>query len=130
MSRPRKAAAVSPHVIGPLWKRLTARQKTVLILVSIGNTAAAISVVLPSVIIGRIVTSLTTSPGSSITELIVLLSSLLGLFVVLKVVIHIALHGVMPRVEAELREAQLERTLKTPVSTDAGESQYAAELNS
>jgi len=117
-------------VIGPLWKRLTARQKTVLILVSIGNTAAAISVVLPSVIIGRIVTSLTTSPGSSITELIVLLSSLLGLFVVLKVVIHIALHGVMPRVEAELREAQLERTLKTPVSTDAGESQYAAELNS
>lgn len=121
--------AVSPHSVRALWRLLTSRQKLVLILVSVGNTVAAVSVVLPSVIIGRIVTKLTTDSSASIAPSIWLLCGLLSLFVVLKVVIHISLHRVLPRVEANLREAQLENALKTPVQT-GGESQYAAELNS
>ena len=120
----------SPHVIGPLWRRLTRGQQVTLVLVSIGNTVAAVSVVLPSVIIGQIVTVLTANATTSITNLIWLLAALLALFVVLKVVIHISLHNILPRVEASLREAQLERTLKTPVLMDTEENQYAAELNS
>ena len=77
-------------------------------------TSPKVSVVLPSVIIGQIVTSLTTNPAASITQKMLLLGGLLALFVVLKVAIHISLHRVLPRVEADLREAQLERTLQTP----------------
>ncbi|MGO1591372.1 ABC transporter ATP-binding protein [Ancrocorticia sp.] len=97
---------------------------------SIGNTGAAVSVVLPSVIIGDIVSKLTIDPAASIVGDIALLCSLLALFVILKVAVHISLHSVLPRIEADLREAQLERALKTPVETGGGDSQYAAELNS
>ncbi|WP_441389202.1 ABC transporter ATP-binding protein [Ancrocorticia sp.] len=120
----------SPRVIGALWKLLATRQKVILILVSIGNTGAAVSVVLPSVIIGDIVSKLTIDPAASIVGDIALLCSLLALFVILKVAVHISLHSVLPRIEADLREAQLERALKTPVETGGGDSQYAAELNS
>ena len=119
----------SPRLLGPLWARLSVGQKVVLVLVSVGNTVAAVSVVLPSVVIGQIVSVLTADPGASIGGHLVLLSGLLGLFVVLRVAIHISLHRVLPRVEASLREAQLERTLKTPVLSEV-EGQYAAELNS
>gem|GEM_PF-2435684 len=120
----------SVHVVGPLWRRLTGTQKAILLCVSVGNTAAAVSVVLPSVIIGQIVTTLTNNPSASITGQIVWLASLLALFVVLKVAIHISLHRVLPRVEANLRQAQIERTLKTPILASTSETQYAAELNS
>jgi len=113
-----------------LWRRLTGTQKAILLCVSVGNTAAAVSVVLPSVIIGQIVTTLTNNPSASITGQIVWLASLLALFVVLKVAIHISLHRVLPRVEANLRQAQIERTLKTPILASTSETQYAAELNS
>lgn len=81
-------------------------------------------------LIGEIVTTLTSDPGASVTGLMVELSVLLAVFVVLRVLIHIFLHRVLPRVEATLREAQLEHVLKTPVATDAEANQYAAEQNS
>lgn len=121
----------APNVIVSLWRRLATAQKVILILASIGNTVAAISVVLPSVLIGQIVTRLTDDRTAPISAMIWQLASLLTLFVIVKVAIHISLHRVLPRVEATLREAQLERTLKTPVMPDSStESQYTAELNS
>ena len=130
MTRRNSVRLPSPHVLGPLWARLSVGQKVVLVLVSLGNTAAAVSVVLPSVIIGQIVSILTDDPTTPIVRQIILLSGLLALFVVLRVAIHISLHRVLPRVEASLREAQLERTLKTPVLSEVSDNQYAAELNS
>jgi len=104
--------------------------KAILIAVSLGNTAAAVTVVLPSVIIGRIVSRLTGDSGARIGAMIWQLAGLLAAFVVLKVAVHISLHRVLPRVEATLRQAQLERTLKTPVMDAGSDTQYAAELNS
>ncbi len=121
---------ISPRVIEPLWRQLSTGQKVVLILVSIGNTLAAVSVVLPSVLIGQIVSVLTYDPTASIVEYILLLSCLLALFVLLKVAIHISLHSILPRVEATLREVQIEHTLKTPVLNSASDGHYMAELNS
>ena len=119
-----------PSVIGSLWRRLTRAQRVILVGVSVANTAGAVAVVWPSVIIGQIVTSLTADSAASITDRIARLAGLLGLFVVLRVAIHISLHQVMPRVEAGLREAQIKHTLKTPVSTSTSDTYYAAELNS
>jgi len=116
------------NAVKSLWRRLSRTQKFILVVVSFANTAAVISVVLPSVIIGQIVTTLTKNPAASIANSIILLSCLLAIFVILKVAVHIALHQVLPRVEADLREAQIERTLKTPISSN--NEQYAAELNS
>jgi len=123
-------AASLPRVIRNLWKLLTKRQKVVLVSVSVMNTAAAVSVVLPSVIIGQMVSSLTVNASAPIWGRIGLLAGLLMLFVALRVYIHIALHWVLPRVEAALRSVQINHGLKTPISTNVDENQSTGELSS
>ncbi|MDR1189694.1 MAG: ABC transporter ATP-binding protein/permease [Bifidobacteriaceae bacterium] len=117
------------RIVVSLWKRLSRGQKVILILVSLGNTLAAATIVLPSVVIGRIVTSLSDDSSAAVANYVLMLGGLLLGFVVLRTVIHVSLHSVLPRVEAALREAQLEHVLKTPVLANA-QTQYTAELNS
>lgn len=113
-----------------LWGILSRRERIVLLLVSIGNTAAAVSVVLPSLVIGQIVAKLGEHPGAPIEKEVAALAGLLLAFVGLRLSTHVNLHRVLPRVEAELREAQIRQVLRTPMTTGNSESRHAAELNS
>ncbi|HML50651.1 MAG TPA: ABC transporter ATP-binding protein [Propionicimonas sp.] len=124
------STTTAPRAVWALWKMLTNGQKAILILVSLGNTIAAIAIVLPSLIIGQMVTTLTSDKTSPVTGLVVELSTLLALFVIIRVLIHIFLHRVLPHVEATLREAQLRHTLMTPIATGGDVNEYAAEQNS
>jgi ABC-type multidrug transport system fused ATPase/permease subunit len=105
-------------------------QKATLVLVSLGNTVASVAVVLPSVIIGRIVSALTDDASAPVAGLVALFGALMALFVILRVAIHVSLHRVLPKIEATLREAQLAKALMTPVSRDWAKHQYVAEQNS
>jgi len=123
-------ASSLPRVIRNLWKLMNKRQKLILASVSVMNTIAAVSVVLPSVIIGRIVSQLTVNATTSILGLVGLLAGLLMLFVALRVYIHIALHWVLPRVEAIMRSVQISHGLKTPISTSVDETKSTGEQSS